>query len=170
MEKRFELEIGKAYGTNSAKIYLEFCDKLDWDRGPCKSWRINSSKDVLKTDCFGKEGTPLYAPNADAERKRGVWFIKELKGEFDPNKRDCNMSEDGQVITEYVDVGRERWVSMNVGDERIVFVKVAGKYVYSGVYVTMENEIVKKGETGFNRWKTQYRRTYRRNRFEVVRG
>lgn len=58
------LVTGKYYGTNSQEIYINCCTALNWD--------------LSKKNQFGR-WTPCLAHDADAERKRDVWFIYHSK-------------------------------------------------------------------------------------------
>ena len=55
-----QIRKGIVYGSNSHDIYEKFCNTLGWDYS-----QINK---------FGRQ-KPLYATNADTDRKRAVWLI-----------------------------------------------------------------------------------------------
>lgn len=112
------LECGLILGTNSQKIYDQFCFAFGWD----KSQRNN----------FGNRGKPLYARKADAERKRDIWFISHsnLTDSFAESGKHLNMIEE-DFITEYYTNSYNDIYPLN---ERIVFAKQNGGYKFLGIY------------------------------------
>lgn len=143
------LKIGQWYGTNSRAIYEKLCTELGWD--------------MAQAHYFGAQGTPLYAHKVDAERKRGVWFIRHIAIEVDEKKSASNIIYNrGNNITEYVDLRWENYISMKPGDERIVFICESGGYKYFGVYKLLSNNKVQPGELGYSRWQALFHREYQR--------
>lgn len=118
---------GCVYGTNSRNIYEKFCDTLGWDRN-----KINQ---------FGFQ-TPLYATNADTNRKADVWFIcypnYDLQN-LDGVVEDCHVlnliQKNGDIILDAVD--EKTGCSNNAN--RITFVKTENGYEFFGVYKIIQN-------------------------------
>lgn len=104
-------------GSNSQKIYDRFCAELNWD------------KNQRNMFVYGK---PLYARNADTERKRDVWFISHsnLTDSIAESGEHLNMIEEN-FITEYYTNSYKDIYPLN---ERIVFAKQNGSYKFLGVY------------------------------------
>ncbi|MCL2752011.1 MAG: hypothetical protein FWE62_04555 [Firmicutes bacterium] len=118
---------GRVYGGNSRKIYEKFCETLAWDK-----WKV---------DQFGWQ-TPLYAKNADTDRKRDIWFI--FHANYDPDNLDSVVgdahvinliTDNGDRIIEVVD---ERFGKTNPAD-RITFVKTNNGYEFFGIYTVVKN-------------------------------
>ena len=113
-----KLDNGLPLGSNSQKIYDEFCLAFNWDE--------------TQRDNFGFRGKPLYARNADTERKRDVWFISHsnLTDSIAESGEHLNMIEEN-FITEYYTNSYKDIYPLN---ERIVFAKQNGSYKFLGVY------------------------------------
>ncbi len=118
---------GHNYGTNSRKIFEKFCTSLGWD--------------FQKAGEFGRQ-KPLYAEDADAERRRDVWFI--FYANYDAERLD-SVVDDGHVINLIKDGGDtiyenvdERIGPSHIAD-RITFVREKAGYVFYGVYRLIEN-------------------------------
>lgn len=121
---------GKIYGTNSRKIYENFCDSLGWNKA--------------LSNQFGWQ-TPLYAPNCDANKENDVWFI--CYPNYDIDKLDC-VVDDFHVVNlirneddEIIEVVDEH-IGKSNNANRITFVKTKYGYKFLGVY-----KIVKNGTT-----------------------
>lgn len=151
LKNRDRLFAGKHYGTNSKEVYKMFCNTLGWDKN-----QINK---------FGRQGTPLFAESADADRCRDVWFlshINDYKGEIEDVLKYNNIETldvaDGGGARNFIDRGRttivefifkEKWLKQTNNKERITFAKTkeSCKYEFLGVY-----ELVDKiGDDSFSR-------------------
>lgn len=119
---------GRVYGTNSRKIYENFCDTLKWDRD--------------KANQFGRQGTPLYAENCDTDRKLAVWFISNPKY-FNTDIMDKNhiniIKNNGEEIIEKV----APFIGISHDTGRITFVKTKYGYEFFGVYKLVKNGTVR---------------------------
>ena len=114
------------YGTNSKKIYEEFCNTLGWDKS--------------KSECFGWQ-TPLFASNADKEHTKDVWFIFHAnynKENFD------SISNSGRPVLNYINK-KENYIiecldenlwGESSNNERITFARMENGqgYEFLGTY------------------------------------
>lgn len=122
---------GCIYGGNSRKIYEKFCNTLGWDKN--------------KANQFGWQ-TPLYAANADKERKNDVWFI--FYPNYDAKKLDAAVN-DYHVVNLIQDYGNTiiEIVDDNIGKannaHRITFVKTKRGYEFFGVYKIIKNGVTR---------------------------
>lgn len=115
----FSLIIGKQYGKVAKQVFLELGALNGWDLSQAYQFEYKR---------------PLYARNADAERKRDIWFICHSNLNNENNyisfthkntiKQDC--------IEEFYLYSNKDQYPLN---ERIVFAKDSSlNYIFLGIY------------------------------------
>ena len=121
-----QIRKGIVYGSNSRDIYEKFCNTLGWDYS-----QINK---------FGRQ-KPLYATNADTDRKRSVWFIfyanysDKIETAVDDLHAVNMIHDNGNAIIEIV----SDKLGSTKDKERVVFARVKDGYEFLGVYKVIQN-------------------------------